>query len=129
MGLNFDGIRFGGGIITEALKEMLTPKDEHFVPPVSTGVMFDGRISFDGIATVKNFGSWILFPNGPPVKRKSGAKFSVVTHSRRVTCRYVHFWLIWRGAPKAWFSTSEFQSKANKTGSLCSDTGAAKGAG
>jgi hypothetical protein len=47
--------------------EMLTPKDEHFAPWF-TRVMFDGRISFDGIATVKNFGSWILFPNGSPVK-------------------------------------------------------------
>src|SRR5208283_251259 len=33
--------------------EMLTPKGEHLFPPVLTGVMFDGRISFDGIATVK----------------------------------------------------------------------------
>jgi hypothetical protein len=32
--------------------EMLTPKGEHSVP-CSTRVMFDGRISFDGIATVK----------------------------------------------------------------------------
>ncbi len=37
---------------------MLTPKDEHFLSPLfNQGVMFDGRISFDGIATVKNFGS------------------------------------------------------------------------
>jgi hypothetical protein len=42
--------------------EMLTPKDEHSSPPVQSGVMFDGRISFDGIATVKNFvvGSYFL---------------------------------------------------------------------
>jgi hypothetical protein len=32
--------------------EMLTPKGEHSFP-CSTRVMFDGRISFDGIATVK----------------------------------------------------------------------------
>ena len=32
--------------------EMLTPKGEHSIP-CSTRVMFDGRISFDGIATVK----------------------------------------------------------------------------
>jgi len=32
--------------------EMLTPKGEHFFP-CSTRVMFDGRISFDGIATAK----------------------------------------------------------------------------
>ena len=32
--------------------EMLTPKGEHSIPS-STWVMFDGRISFDGIATVK----------------------------------------------------------------------------
>ena len=32
--------------------EMLTPKGEHFIP-CSTRVMFDGRISLDGIATVK----------------------------------------------------------------------------
>jgi hypothetical protein len=48
--------------------------------------MFDGRIIFDGIATVKNFGSWILFPIGSQVKKKSGLKFSVVTCSYRVTC-------------------------------------------
>jgi hypothetical protein len=52
---------------------MLTPKGEHF-PPVLPGVMFDGRIIFDGIATVKNFGSWILFPIGSQVKKKSGPK-------------------------------------------------------
>jgi hypothetical protein len=57
---------FGGGMALQVLKrrvqkragakkEMPTPKDEHFVPPVLPGVMFDGRISFDGIATVKNF--------------------------------------------------------------------------
>jgi hypothetical protein len=32
---------------------MLTPKGEHSIP-CSTRVMFDGRIIFDGIATVKN---------------------------------------------------------------------------
>ena len=32
--------------------EMPTPKGEHSFP-CSTRVMFDGRISFDGIATVK----------------------------------------------------------------------------
>jgi hypothetical protein len=32
--------------------EMLTPKGEHFIP-CSTRVMFDGRISLDGIATAK----------------------------------------------------------------------------
>jgi len=32
--------------------EMLTPKGEHSIP-CSIRVMFDGRISFDGIATVK----------------------------------------------------------------------------
>jgi hypothetical protein len=31
---------------------MLTPKGEHFIP-CSTRVMFDGRISLDGIATAK----------------------------------------------------------------------------
>ena len=51
-------LQFPGGSKTE----MLTPKDEHFVPPVLSGVMFDGRISFDGIATAKNFvvGSYFL---------------------------------------------------------------------
>src|ERR1035438_3559550 len=80
-------------------------------PPVLSGVMFDGRISFDGIATVKNFGSWILFPYGSPVKRKSGPKFSVVNHSWRVTCEIVDFWLAWPETPKAAFSTAEFRSK------------------
>jgi hypothetical protein len=32
--------------------QMLTPKGEHSIP-CSTRVMFDGRISFDGIATAK----------------------------------------------------------------------------
>jgi hypothetical protein len=41
--------------------EMLTPKGEHFIP-CSTRVMFDGRISFDGIATVKNFVVGSYFP-------------------------------------------------------------------
>jgi hypothetical protein len=40
---------------------MLTPKGEHFVPR-STGVMFNGRISFDGIATAKNFVVGSYFP-------------------------------------------------------------------
>src|SRR5882724_8478145 len=35
-----------------AKTEMLTPKGEHSFP-CSTRVMFDGRISFDGIATAK----------------------------------------------------------------------------
>ncbi len=36
---------------TAAKTEMLTPKGEHFLfPPVLPGVMFDGRIIFDGIA-------------------------------------------------------------------------------
>jgi len=48
--------------------------------------MFDGRISFNGIATVKNFGSWILFPNAPQVKRKSGAKFFAVNRYDQATC-------------------------------------------
>jgi hypothetical protein len=65
--------------------EMPTPKGEHSFP-CSTRVMFDGRIIFDGIATVKNFGSWILFPIGSQVKKKSGPKILVVTCSYGVTC-------------------------------------------
>jgi hypothetical protein len=56
-------VRAGTTLAAARLKtEMLTPKDEHFVPPVLSGVMFDGRISFDGIATAKNFvvGSYFL---------------------------------------------------------------------
>ena len=34
--------------------KMLTPRGEHFNLPRSTGVMFDGRTIFDGIATAKN---------------------------------------------------------------------------
>ena len=48
--------------------EMLTPKGEHPFP-CSTRGMFDGRISFDGIATPpKTFGSWILWPCAFQVK-------------------------------------------------------------
>jgi hypothetical protein len=43
--------------------EMLTPRGEHSFP-CSTRVMFDGRISFDGIATVKNFVVGSYFPTG-----------------------------------------------------------------
>jgi hypothetical protein len=39
------------GVFVRKMK-MLTPKGEHFFP-CSTRVMFDGRISLDGIATVK----------------------------------------------------------------------------
>ena len=39
-----------GCVVTKI--EMLTPKGEHFIP-CFTRVMFDGRISFDGIATAK----------------------------------------------------------------------------
>jgi hypothetical protein len=52
---------------------MLTPKGEHFHSPLFyQGVMFDGRISFDGIATPpKTFGSWILWFPALEVKKKS----------------------------------------------------------
>ena len=71
-----------GSLSTEKTPEteMLTPKGEHSFP-CSTRVMFDGRIIFDGIATAKNFGSWILFPIGSQVKKKSGLKFSAVSCS------------------------------------------------
>ena len=48
--------------------------------------MFNGRISFDGIATVKNFCSWILFPYGSQVKKNSDAKFRFVTPGFMATC-------------------------------------------
>ena len=54
---------------TTAIIEMPTPKDGHSFP-CFTRVMFDGRISFDGIATVKNFCSWILFPLSPSSQEK-----------------------------------------------------------
>jgi hypothetical protein len=43
-------VQYNGSVWHEM--EMLTPKGEHFFP-CSTRVMFDGRISFDGIATAK----------------------------------------------------------------------------
>ena len=75
---------------------MLTPKGEHSFP-CSTRVMFDGRIIFDGIATAKNFGSWILFPIGLQVKKKSGLKILVVTCSYGVTCESERFFTIGSG--------------------------------
>jgi hypothetical protein len=48
--------------------------------------MFDGRISFDGIATPpKTFGSWILFPPALQVKQKTNRNFVAVIAGRSDT--------------------------------------------
>jgi hypothetical protein len=59
---------------------MLTPGGVSILPCL-TRAMFDGRISFDGIATVKNFVVGSYDPFGLQVKKKSKANFRAVTLS------------------------------------------------
>jgi len=53
--------------------------------------MFDGRISFDGIATVKNFVVGSYFRGDPQVKKKSRAKFRAVSATYRETYTFHSF--------------------------------------
>ena len=54
-----------------ALKiEMLTPKDEHFVSPCSTRGDVRWENQFRRNRNRQKLCSWILFPNGPQVKKK-----------------------------------------------------------
>jgi hypothetical protein len=69
---------------------MLTPKGEHSIP-CSTRAMFDGRISFDGIATVKNFVVGYYFRAPPQVKKKRQAKIPILNHTFHATCKFHRF--------------------------------------
>jgi len=53
--------------------------------------MFDGRISFDGIATVKNFVVGSYFRGGIQVKRKSRLEILAVTSAHHETYRFHNF--------------------------------------
>src|SRR5690349_6318707 len=83
---------------------MLTPKGEHF-SPCSHRVMLMGE-SVSTESQPSKLCSWILFPCGLQVKRKSGRKFSAVTPSKRVTC------------DAGWFSTAVDEDSKNQYSSL-----------
>jgi hypothetical protein len=53
--------------------------------------MFDGRISFDGIATVKNFVVGSYFPTALKSRKKPAEKFCSVTYSNWMTCAVSQF--------------------------------------
>src|ERR1035437_5353491 len=63
--------------------------------------------------------SWILWPNGLQVKRNSDAKFCFVSCSSRVTCGSAPFSTERGKPPRRRFSGCGFQSKAKKSGKLC----------
>ncbi|SPF36536.1 hypothetical protein SBA4_1890007 [Candidatus Sulfopaludibacter sp. SbA4] len=69
---------------------MLTPKGEHSFP-CSTRVMFDGRISFDGIATAKTLVAEYYFPAALQSRKNPAENFWAVSYSQRVTCGFAHF--------------------------------------
>jgi hypothetical protein len=92
-----------GGFLVPKI-EMLTPKDEHSVPPVLSGVMFDGRISFDGIATAKNFVVGSYFLTALQSSKNRDENFSVVTCSWRATCECRQIFPIEPKSPKPSFS-------------------------
>jgi len=98
--------------------QMLTPFGVSIVFPVHTGRCSMGE-SVSTESQPSKLCSWILWPNGLQVKRNSEAKFFFVSCSSRATCGFMPFSTGAREPHRRLFPGCGFQSKANKTGKLC----------
>ena len=98
------GCHFQGALLQT---EMLTPKGEHFIP-CSTRVMFDGRISFDGIATAKTLCLDII-SHRPSSQEKIGPKFfgRKLLVAGDLQARLL-FHSLPSGVRKSWFQPEDF---------------------